>query len=128
MSYLIDSDWVIDALKGRLAARNLFQTLAPGPFAISMMTYGEVFEGIYFGRDPQESQKVFSRFLRGVTVLPLNQSVMRQFAMVRGTLRATGQIIGDPDILIAATALHYQLTLVTHNKQHFQRILGLQLY
>lgn len=38
------------------------------------------------------------------------------------------QIIGDPDILIAATALYHDLTLVTRNQAHFQRIPDLKLY
>lgn len=32
------------------------------------------------------------------------------------------------DILIAATALHHDLALVTRNRAHFQRIPGLKLY
>lgn len=34
----------------------------------------------------------------------------------------------DPDLLIAATALHHDLTLVTRNRKHFERIPGLDLY
>ena len=44
---------------------------------------------------------------------PLKPPIMRQFARLRGELRHTGQIIGDFDILIAATALPHHLTLVT---------------
>ena len=31
-------------------------------------------------------------------------------------------MIGDPDVLIASTALHFGLTLITGNKRHFDRI------
>jgi len=37
-------------------------------------------------------------------------------------------MIGDFDILIAATALHHDLTLVTRNRRHFERIPNLALY
>ncbi len=53
---------------------------------------------------------------------------MRGFARIRGGLRRSGQLIGDPDLLIAATALHYDLTLVTRNVKDFQRTPGLRLY
>jgi predicted nucleic acid-binding protein len=33
-----------------------------------------------------------------------------------------------PDLLIAATALRYELTLVTRNLRHFQRVPGLRIY
>jgi tRNA(fMet)-specific endonuclease VapC len=42
-------------------------------------------------------------------------------------LRASGQLIEDADLLIAARALVYDMTLVTHNTAHFARISGLQI-
>jgi predicted nucleic acid-binding protein len=53
---------------------------------------------------------------------------MKRFARIRGRLRSTGQIIGDTDILIAATVIHRGLLLVTRNRRHDVRILGLTLY
>jgi predicted nucleic acid-binding protein len=53
---------------------------------------------------------------------------MRRFALIRGNLRNRGELIGDPDIMIAATGLHHNLTLVTRNVRHFERIAGLPLY
>ena len=38
------------------------------------------------------------------------------------------ELIGDPDVLIAATAMYHNLTLVTQNQRHFQRIAGLAIY
>ena len=128
MSYLIDTDWIVDALLGRPAAETLLGNLAADGLAISLITYGEIYEGIYFGRDPSRAEAGFRQFLREVNVLPLNRRIMQRFARVRGELRRQGQIIGDPDILIAATAIHHRLTLVTRNIQHFSRIPGLELY
>jgi tRNA(fMet)-specific endonuclease VapC len=62
-----------------------------------------------------------------VTVLPVSRLVARRFARIRGTLRAQGALIPAPDLLIAATALTYDLTLVTRNRRHFDRITGLTL-
>ena len=44
MTYLIDSDLVVDWLKGRSDAQTLLHTLAPDGLAISLITYGEVYE------------------------------------------------------------------------------------
>jgi tRNA(fMet)-specific endonuclease VapC len=49
-------------------------------------------------------------------------------AVIRGDLKRRGLTIGDFDILIAATALHHDLTLVTRNRRHVSRIPDLQLY
>ena len=49
------------------------------------------------------------------------------FGRERGRLRADGMLIGDSDLWIAATALQYNLTLLTNNRRHFERIDGLRL-
>ena len=46
MSYLIDSDWVADYLRGRPDAVALLPTLDGR--AISLITFGEIYEGIYY--------------------------------------------------------------------------------
>lgn len=125
MKYLVDTDWVVDYLKGKSPIVEHLKALASDGLAVSLITYGEIYEGIYFGRDPQRHEVGFASFLRGVSVLPLNRAIMRQFARVRGDLRSKGQLFGDPDLLIAATALHHNLTLLTHNSRHFARIPGL---
>jgi tRNA(fMet)-specific endonuclease VapC len=126
--YLIDSDWIIDWLKGFRRAVELLRRLQPAGMAISIMTFAEVYEGIYFGHDPPRVESVFQGFLRGVRVIPITRTVARRFALVSGDLRARGLLIPQPDILIAATALTYDLELVTRNTRHFQRIPGLRLY
>ncbi len=127
MTHLIDSDWVADWLKGYRAAVQLLSSLPQDGLAISIITYAEVYEGIYFGRNPEQHEAIFRQFLRGVTVLPISRAVARRFAHVRGTLRAQGQLILEPDLLIAATALTHQLTLATRNRSHFERVPGLML-
>lgn len=53
---------------------------------------------------------------------------MQRFAAIRAELRRTGRMISDLDIIIAATALQYDLTLLTFNRRHFERVTGLRLY
>jgi tRNA(fMet)-specific endonuclease VapC len=128
VKYLVDTDWVADYLKAREPALATLNRLVADGLAISIISFGEIYEGIYYGRDVQSHERGFRLFLRSVDVLPLNRLIMRRFARIRGELRRRGQIIGDPDILIAATALHYGLTLITHNRRHFERIPEVELY
>ena len=128
MTYLVDSDWVAEYLKGRVTAVNLLDSLFEEDLAISIITFGEIYEGIYYGTDPQNNELVFRSFLRGVRVLGINRTIARHFALIRGKLRAEGQIIPQPDILIAATALQYDLTLLTRNVRDFERIPDLKLH
>ena len=127
MSYLVDSDWVADYLKGRAPIVQQLDRLAPEGLAISLITFGEIYEGIYYGRDPRGNEAGFRSLLRVIDVLALNRAILRRFARIRGQLRRQGQLIGDLDILIAATALEHDLTLLTRNRRHFDRIPELKL-
>ncbi len=72
MTHLVDSDWVIDWLKGRKEAVELLTSVGAGNFAISLITYGAIYEGIYFpAADSARHEQVFLQFLRGTRVLPL---------------------------------------------------------
>jgi predicted nucleic acid-binding protein len=126
--YLLDSDVVADALKGQSQAVQLLSTLALDGLTIILVTYGEIYEGILYSRDSRDSERVFNRFLRDVTVVPMTRLIVRRFAQLRGQLRAAGNIISDFDLLIAATAIQYNPTFVTRNKRHFARVPGLTLY
>jgi tRNA(fMet)-specific endonuclease VapC len=126
--YLVDSDWVIDYLRGREEAVSLLRSMAPDGIAISILTFGEVYQGVLFGRDRENNERAFRNFLRGADVLTLNRSIMRRYAELRGNLRAQGQIIDVPDLLIAATAIYYHLIIVTRNLTDFERVPGLDIY
>ncbi len=128
MKYLVDSDYVADYLGARPNAIQLLSFFAKDDLSISIITYGEIYEGIHFGRDLQKTTDVFQRFLRSIEILPLTKPIMQQFARMRGELRRTGKIIGDFDILIAATAIQHHLTLVTRNIKDYQRIPNLKMY
>jgi tRNA(fMet)-specific endonuclease VapC len=48
-------------------------------------------------------------------------------AEIYADLKADGSLIGDADILIAATAMVNDLVVVTNNESHFNRIKDLQV-
>lgn len=77
---------------------------------------------------PEAHLASFRQFLDPYQVLNLNNPIVERFAAIRLDLRRRGQLITDFDILIAATAIHYDLTLCTYNLRHFERIPVLQLY
>jgi tRNA(fMet)-specific endonuclease VapC len=61
-------------------------------------------------------------------LLTLDDPIMESFAELRAFLRRRGLLIPDFDLLIGATALHYDLTLLTFNCRHFERMPGVRLY
>jgi tRNA(fMet)-specific endonuclease VapC len=128
LAYLIDSDWTIDYLKGRPAASSLLTGLLSDGIAISIVTYAEVYEGIYSGGNRRAHEAALRGFLRVADLVSITMPIARRYARISGDLRAQGLLIPAPDLFIAATALHHNLTLVTRNRRHFARIPNLKLY
>jgi tRNA(fMet)-specific endonuclease VapC len=128
MTYLIDTDWVIDHFHHIERVTRRLEELAPQGLALSIISLAELYEGVYYARDPNQSEAVLQRFLTpSLSVLGIDEETCKIFGRERGRLRAAGLTIGDFDLLIAATALQYDLTLLTNNRRHFERVEGLRI-
>ncbi|MCC7352110.1 MAG: type II toxin-antitoxin system VapC family toxin [Anaerolineae bacterium] len=128
MPYILDADWVIQALAGRSKAVQTLKLLAPDGIAISWVTVGEIYEGALGFSQTEIRIAAFRQFLHPFRVLNLNDPIMERFAGIRSLLRRRGELISDFDILLGATALHHDLTVLTYNIRHLQRIPDLKLY
>ena len=125
--YLVDTDWVIHYLHAHPAIVSRLDELQPQGLALSIISLAELYEGVYYSRDPEGDEQDLNDFLRGVTVLGLDTDIAKIFGRERGRLRTSGTLIGDLDLLIGATALAHNLTLLTNNRSHFERISELRM-
>jgi tRNA(fMet)-specific endonuclease VapC len=125
--YLIDTDWVIDHLNQIEPVVARLKELRPQGLALSIITLAELYEGVYYSRDPGKSESALEAFLTDVTVLGIDEEISKRFGKERGRLRQEGKLIGDLDLLIGATALQHHLILLTNNRRHFELIEGLQM-
>ena len=87
----------------------------------------ELYEGILNGPNRARDERELTNFLRPFPVINLNIPICRTFAVQRARLRAAGTPIGDFDLLIGATALHRNLTLLTNNRRHSERLSDLRI-
>lgn len=126
MKYLVDTDIVISYLKGIKEAVTILQK-HQGELAVSVITLGELLEGIHGQPKENERLKWLENFLTGVNLLEVDRMVVEQFAQIRSNLRKSGLLIDNFDILIAATALAENLVLITGNIKDFERIEKLQV-
>lgn len=78
---------------------------------------------------PQEAQTKFQAFVETVPILPFSPAVARRCAHLREDLRKQGKRVSARalDLIIAATALEHDLTLVTRNHEDYQDISGLNI-
>lgn len=130
MPYLIDSDIVIAHLKDDEETLALINKLSGGLISISVITYMEAFQGVIRSPDAQIANQKFDAFMARVPALPVSVDVAKRCAGIREELRQSGRSFRPRglDLLIAATALEYELTLVTRNTKHYDDIPSLELY
>ncbi|MBW4492337.1 MAG: type II toxin-antitoxin system VapC family toxin [Oscillatoria princeps RMCB-10] len=124
---LLDTDIFSEIFKRidrRVAARATAYRHAFGGYTLSVITVLEVVKG--WQKLHREDR--IQRFLVDISdaeVLALDRATAEIAGRICGDLERTGQPIGLADAMIAATALQHNLTLVTGNISHYQRIQGL---
>jgi len=69
-----------------------------------------------------DNQKKLERFFAPLKNLPLDDRCAERAGLLRVTLEKAGRSIGPMDLLIAATALAYEIILVTANVEEFSRV------
>lgn len=92
---------------------------------MSMISLAELYEGIYYSRNPAKDEAVLRDFVRGVSVLGIDEEITRILGRERGRLRRLGRTVGD--LLIGATALRLDLTLLSNNRRHFELVEKLRI-
>jgi tRNA(fMet)-specific endonuclease VapC len=127
ISYLVDTDWIIHYLKGRQPFVGRLQALRERGLAISVITLGELYEGVYGTSEPEKKEQGLKDFLQGVVVLGIDEETSRLFGKERRRLRLAGGLPGDMDLFIGVTALRHNLTVLTNNRNHFERIENLHV-
>jgi tRNA(fMet)-specific endonuclease VapC len=97
-----------------------------GKLFISIITRFEIIRGLKV-KDGSAQLARFERFCARNEVLPLTEAIVMRAADIYADLYRRGTLIGDADILIAATALVHDLVIITNNEAHFRRITGLHV-
>src|SRR5262249_3117279 len=95
--------------------------------AVSLVSVAELLERVHLARDPTAAGKAVAPELARITRLGLNEDICDLYGRCRSHLRRTNQLISQTDLLIAATALHHGLIVLTTNPGEFQRVPGLQV-
>jgi len=125
-TYFLDTSVIINYLRGKEEAINLINNLK-GKLVSSYICLSELYEGIYRSTN-KNAESIVLEFFSGLNkTYGLNQKIAQEFGLLRKNLKQKGEVIEDIDIIIAATCITYNLSLVINNKKHFSRIKKLDL-
>ncbi len=125
--YLIDTDILIDHLRKR---RFFPLNDENSELYISIITKAELVFGAYkLKNKKQEVLRNIELLLYelDIKVISVDEKVIYKFAEIKSELEVKGKPLADFDLLIASTAIAYNLPLVSRNIKHYQRIKELKL-
>lgn len=122
--YLPDSNIVVDALNGKRGRRELLRNLLLQGHRLGCCSV--IVAEVYSGMLPHESART-DQFLSSLVWYDISRGIARRGGRLRFEWARQGITLALPDILIAATALEYGLTLITDNRRHFP-MSEIQLY
>lgn len=126
MSFLLDTDTCSGHLKGNPQVTNRLLQYTGG-LHISVVTLGELYTWTLRAKASPKRVQDLLTFLNDVHVLDVTPDEARRFGEIRAGLLDRGLPAPGMDLLIAATALVYGLTLVTHNTSDYVAVPGLSL-
>jgi tRNA(fMet)-specific endonuclease VapC len=109
------------------ALRERLSTVTVGELALSVISLGELEYGLARNRPAAPIAARVAALRSALAVLPLAESAVHHYGLLRDALRRKGTPIGPNDCWIAAHALAQGLTLVTGNAREFSRVPGLRV-
>lgn len=127
LSYLLDTDICIYALKGRSRSLSEKFKANDGRMAVSDVTLFELHYGAEKYAEPASRLAVIEAFVTRLELLPFDSRAAQHAAQIRSALEQKGESIGAYDLMIAGIARSQGLVLVSNNVREFRRVEGLQL-
>ncbi len=126
MRFLLDTDTIRFALRGEGGVADRLRRRSPSQVCTSSVVAGELELGVA-RRGSRKLRRELDALYSGLEVLPYDLEAARRYGRLAAALLDHGVPIGVEDTMVAAHALSRGLTLVTHNRKHFERVKGLRV-
>jgi tRNA(fMet)-specific endonuclease VapC len=129
MAIVLDSDVIIAGERGSLELEEWMAARADEVFEVATITVAELLHGVERASTSHRAkrEKYVEKIISVTRILPYLETTARIHARLWAKLESKGQMIGDYDLIISATALERGSTLATYNKRHFKYVPGLRL-
>jgi len=125
--YLLDTDTIIYNFKGHDAVTKNLQVHIHDPIKISIVTLMEFYYGAYKSQRVESNLAKIKALENALEVIPSGRESAEIFGIYKSKLEKLGTPLDDFDLILASCAIGYNMTLVTNNVKHFERIEGLKL-
>ncbi|MBO7555650.1 MAG: PIN domain-containing protein [Neisseriaceae bacterium] len=127
MNFLIDTNILIYRLKNLGNVNANFLKYKDNKMLISVISYGELVYGANKSKSVEKNMATVREIKSIFPMLDITPNVMDIFGEIKADTQKIGKSVYDMDLLIAASAIAHNMTLVTHNTKHFENISKLQV-
>ena len=125
--YLIDTNIIIYRLKNLGNVNANFLKNKDKHMSLSVISYGELVFGAKKSKAAEKNMETVNAIKSIFPLLEITSEIMNIFGEIKAYTQKIGKTIDDMDLLIAATAITNDFTLVTHNTKHFENIPNLKI-
>jgi len=125
--YLLDTNMLIAAIKGRAPVREKLEAIDASRLLISPIVLGELLTGVEKSQHRSSSRERLLGVLSGLHMVDIQPEAAFAYGKIRAALESAGTPIGANDLWIAAHALSLEAVVVTDNEREFRRVPDLQI-
>jgi tRNA(fMet)-specific endonuclease VapC len=121
---LLDTNIVIELFRGNQLVIDFLDNQEK--IYLPTATLGELYLGAYRSSNVSKKLQEIKSFLESCVVLYTDATTSDKYAIIKTALLNKGKTIPENDIWIAATAMHYDISLYTFD-EHFKEVEGIKL-
>ncbi len=118
--FLLDTDTLIYNLKGNEEIKRNLQDHFEDPMKICAITLMELYFGAYKSKKITGNLSKVRTIENAFEIISVSSECAEIFGMLKASLKKSGMLLDDFDLIIASCAMTNNLTLVTNNTKHFR--------
>lgn len=124
MKFLLDTNIVVDFLRGKKPIVEKIGRILPQGIGVSAISLAELYHGAYKSSRPKYNLEKVEEFISvpGISVVDLDKQIAKNYGKMLADLEKNGVKLAEIDVMIAATAGEMELTILTGDKKHFARL------
>lgn len=127
MRHCLDTNIIIDVLRGDESLRSKIASLAPEHLCVTPLILAELFKGAYLAERQAEALKLVEEFTHSMDALEFTEQACKIYGQRYAELAKQGKLAQEFDLMIASIAIAHNAALITRNSKDFVNIKGLKV-
>ena len=125
--HCLDSDAVIAHFRGDASVKEVLKRFSEEELCVTPVILCELYRGAYLSANLEKNMALIENLLQRVNILNFDLPACEIFGKFYKTLKESGKLTQDSDLMTASICISNDVTLITRNKRHFENIKGLKI-